>query len=271
MLRVSSLSALVALSLSLRAFGQTTVTFENSTLSQPLVGSNTYQNGATLSPSGSFTTMGATFNNFYDAGFDYWSGWAYSNVTDTTTAGFSNQYAAYNLSGGGSGDASANYALGSRGFPGDVSVQLAPWLQPSSMRITNTTYAALSMLNGDQFAKKFGGVNGNDPDWFLLTINGFNAANQSTGTVEFYLADYRFSDNSQDYIISEWATVNLSGFGLGTSYLSFGLSSSDVGNFGMNTPAYFAADNFSFNPVPEPTAMALVALAGIGMWFRRRR
>jgi hypothetical protein len=31
---------------------------------------------------------------------------------------------------------------------------------------TNTTYAALSMLSGDSFAKKFGGASGDDPDWF---------------------------------------------------------------------------------------------------------
>jgi hypothetical protein len=270
MLRVSSFTALAALSFSLPAFGQATVTFENPTLNQPLVGQNTYQNGATLSPSGSFATMGATFNNNYDAMWDVFSGWAYSNVADATTPGFGNQFAAYNISGSGSGDGSANYGIAFASNPGDATVQLPAGLQPHSMRVTNTTYAGLSMLNGDQFAKKFGGVSGNDPDWFLLTINGFNAANEATGTVEFYLADYRFSDNSQDYIISEWTTVDLSAFGAGTSYLSFGLSSSDVGNFGMNTPAYFAADNFSFNPVPEPSMTALVALAGIGVWLRRR-
>jgi hypothetical protein len=36
------------------------------------------------------------------------------------------------------------------------------------------------MLNGDSFAKKFGGASGNDPDFFKLTIIGKNAAEQTT-------------------------------------------------------------------------------------------
>src|SRR5207249_4062813 len=115
--------------------------------------------------------------------------------------------------------------------------------RPLSARIANTTYAALSMLNGDSFAKKFGGASGNDPDYFLLTITGLDSQQHSTGSVDFYLADYRFANNAQDYIVSDWTTVDLSSLGLDTQTLSFGLTSSDVGDYGMNTPAYFALDN----------------------------
>lgn len=255
------------------AHAQTTATFENATLNQPLPGPNTFQNGSTLSPLGSFSTVGLTFNNYYDAGFDYWSGWSYSNVKDVSTPGFGNQFAAYNLPGAGSGDGSDNYAVASVGFPADPTITTsATSMNLSSIRITNTTYAALSMLNGDSFAKKFGGSSGNDPDFFLLTIKGFDASNVSTGSVDFYLADYRFADNSLDYIIDRWTTVDLSGFAAGTKYLSFGLTSSD-NSFGfMNTPAYFAADNFMFAPVPEPSAMLLasfVSLAAFGMQVLR--
>ena len=31
------------------------------------------------------------------------------------------------------------------------------------------------MIYGDQFAKKFGGADGSEPDWFLLTISGQDA------------------------------------------------------------------------------------------------
>jgi hypothetical protein len=47
--------------------------------------------------------------------------------------------------------------------------------------------------------------------------------------------------------------------------LTFGLSSSDNGPFGMNTPAYFALDSLTVTPVPEPGALALAGLAaGLG-------
>jgi hypothetical protein len=42
------------------------------------------------------------------------------------------------------------------------------------------TYAALSMRDGDGFAKQFGGASGDDPDYFLLTITGRDALDAIT-------------------------------------------------------------------------------------------
>jgi hypothetical protein len=259
-----SLSVAVCLFLSPSVARAGVITFEDLSLS----GSNTYQNGATLNPPGSFTSGGATFNNSYNANFGVWSGWSYSNVVDNATAGFTNQYAAFNPSGG---DASAQYGVANAFSPGDATIALPAGQIPVSMRVVNTTYAALSMKNGDQFAKKFGGASGNDPDFFLLTITGKNAQNQSTGSVDFYLADFRFANNQSDYIVSQWTTVDLSKLGAGTSTLSFGLNSSDVGAFGMNTPAYFAMDNLQLTAIPEPSSLTLVAFAVGAFTFRARR
>ena len=41
--------------------------------------------------------------------------------------------------------------------------------------VTNTAWARTSMLEGDQFAKKFGGATGDDPDWFMVTFTGYDA------------------------------------------------------------------------------------------------
>ncbi|MCW5623505.1 MAG: DUF4465 domain-containing protein [Burkholderiales bacterium] len=127
------------------------------------------------------------------------------------------------------------------------------------------------MLNGDFFAKAFGGASGDDPDWFALTITGHDAAGDATGTVDFHLADYRFADNSLDYVVTDWTLVDLSALGT-VSSLTFSLSSSDVGDFGMNTPAYFALDNLSVAAVPEPSTwwMMGLGLAALGFAARRR-
>jgi hypothetical protein len=114
------------------------------------------------------------------------------------------------------------------------------------------------MLNGDAYAKKFGGVSGDEEDWFLLTITGKDAGGTEVGSVEFYLADYRFADNGQDYIVNTWEYVDLMGLGVVES-LEFSLSSSDMGSYGMNTPAYFALDMV----VPEPGTLVLLALGGV--------
>ncbi|GAF91706.1 unnamed protein product, partial [marine sediment metagenome] len=107
--------------------------------------------------------------------------------------------------------------------------------------VTNNNYVCYAMLDGDAFSKKFGGDSGNDPDWFLLTITGKDVDGVVTSTVDFYLADYRFADNSADYIVNTWQYVDLTSLGAVKS-LEFSLSSSDVGDWGMNTPAYFALD-----------------------------
>ena len=136
---------------------------------------------------------------------------------------------------------------------------------------TNTTYTALSMLQGDSFAKKFGGASGNDADWLKLSILGLNAANVVTGSVDYYLADYRFADNSLDYIVKNWTYVDLSSLGTVNS-LGFALTSSDTGSFGINTPAYFAMDSLSVTAVPEPShaVLFLSGLALLGVVAKRR-
>lgn len=267
MFRSAFVSVLV---LNLAARGQT-ITFED--LALPPAG---YYNGSTL-PNGSpapggatqFTSGGASFNNNYDSTIG-WAGWAYSRINNVSTAGFGNQYAAYNLPSG-SGDSSLTYGVAFQDFftPVTPTIQLPANTKPVSMRVTNTTYAALSMLNGDPFAKKFGGTSGNDPDFFVMTIRGYDALNNVVGTTNFYLADYRFSDNAQDYVISQWTSVDLSTLPATTTRLTFSLASSDNGSFGMNTPAYFALDNLVVSAVPEPGSLVLAVVGAAGLAMRR--
>lgn len=232
---------------------------------------DSFYNGSDMA--GGFTSRGAFFNNsFVDfgGGFVAWSGWAYSNMTDVITPGFLNQYSAYHLPNGG-GDASSLYGVAFCPLPGDSIINLPVGTRPLSLRITNTTYAALSMRDGDTFAKKFGGPSGDDPDFYRLIIEGLDAHNQSTGSITFYLADYRFADNAFDYILSQWSDVNLSALPDSTTRLSFALESSDVGEFGINTPTYFAMDNLQVAPVPEPVAAALLIVSsGLG-WIACRK
>jgi hypothetical protein len=246
-----------------------TLDFEDVGANLPIAGNPFYNGSSALPGPTDFTSGGATFANSFTnfGGGCCWDGFAYSQVTDNTTPGFTNQYSAF--PGGGAGG-SATYAIGfTAGGSGVSTIDFGTDVVLSDAFVTNTTYAALSMENGDPFSKKFGGASGNDPDFFVLTITGLDGFGASIGSVELYLADFRFADNGLDYIVDSWVSVGLSGLGP-VRGLDFTLASSDNGAFGMNTPAYFALDDLGFTVVPEPGTGTLLALGLAALRVRRR-
>jgi len=214
------------------------------------LGADPYWNGS--DGSGGFSSGSATFSNNYNATYMSWDGFAYSNISDTTSSGWAAQYNA--ITGGGQGG-SANYGISYVGWAEPPTITLNTAGIVDGFYVTNNNYAYYSMLNGDAYAKKFGGISGDEADWFLLTITGKDASGAVVDSAGFYLADYRFADNSQDYIVNTWEYVDLTELGTVNS-LEFSLSSSDVGSYGMNTPAYFALDTI----VPEPSTLVLLAV-----------
>ena len=109
------------------------------------------------------------------------------------------------------------------------------------------------MKNGENYTKKF-----EQGDWFKLTITGLNADGETTGTVDFYLADLRSENESEHYILNEWKWCDLSSLGE-VKRLEFTMSSTDNDpQWGMNTPAYFCMDNLGVT-APVPTAVESIA------------
>lgn len=106
-----------------------------------------------------------------------------------------------------------------------------------SLDVCNTTYAYLSMKNGDSFANK---LTYDNKGYFRVTFTGVNAAGAETGTVEYYLADFRTA--SAPGIAEGWHKVDLSPLG-SVHKVMINFEGSDVGEYGLNTPAYCAIDN----------------------------
>ncbi len=233
---------------------------------------SSYHNGGPATNSAGWSSGGAAFSNTFTdfgGGFSAWAGFAYSNTSDTSTPGFGNQYSAYSLTTPNSGVYGVAYYSAYDPAP---RITFAGEVAPLSVLLTNNTYAALEILNGSDFAKKFGGASGDDADWFTVTFTGYDASNAVTGAVTFYLADYRFSNNALDYVVSDWTSVDLTGLGTGVKSIQLGFASSDVGMFGINTPTYVALDNLNFAAVPEPSsAAAFAGLAVLAAGASRRR
>lgn len=197
---------------------------------------DTFLNGS--DGSGEFLESAISFPNSYDPMWDSWSGWSISTMTDTETRGFTNQYAS--ISGGGA-EGTDHYATSF--ILGETTINASDFQgYVSGFYINNSTYAYYSMLEGDAFAKKFGGVDGTDPDYFYVSIKDDNNPSDS---IIFFLADFRPDDPAEDYIINEWTWIetNLTG------NISMTLYSSDVGSFGINTPTYLCIDEMQLVPV----------------------
>lgn len=221
---------------------------------------NSYDNGS--SGGGDFILDGwISVNNYYDTAWMSWNGFAVSNMTDDTTAGWGNQYSAFSASGA---NGSSNFGVA---YYNPVITAQAAIID--SFKISNSSYAAISMRDGDAFAKQFGspnnasgipdGTNGEDffKVWMICTDN----LNGTKDSIDFYLADYRFPNNNDDYIIDEWVNIDLTGLSVNVGSISFRFESSDVGQFGMNTPAYFVVDDIAYNPLESVDELTTAELA----------
>lgn len=188
---------------------------------------------------GGFANGHFYYRQNYDTAWKSWSGIAVSNHKDTVTNSYTNEFS--NIIGGGY-NASENFAVcyNSGTIVSEKSSKL------HGLYVTNTTYAYHTIKNGSAFSKKFGGASGNDKDWFRVKFVSYNNGNRAD-SLYFYLADYRFDDNKQDYVLKKWEYVSFSGFMQYTDSLKISFESTDNGTFGMNTPAYMAFDDFNFS------------------------
>ena len=225
------------------ADAQTVATFDTLTL----VGTDTfYVNYSNPGNDVGFDDGLAHFECVYDTAFGFKSlaeGFVYSNMTDSVTGTYMNPNSAKTAKGYSN---SAQYLVGFA-YNGPIFATLKGKAKGKPVKgfyITNSTFAYETMKKGDGFAKKFGGVPNTEPDWFKLTIKGFLNGTKKPDSVNFYLADFRSADSTQDYIVKTWEWLNLLPLG-NVDSLTFELSSTDTaGGFGMNNPAYFCMDNF---------------------------
>ncbi|MCD6012438.1 MAG: hypothetical protein K0Q79_2300 [Flavipsychrobacter sp.] len=229
-----------ALVLGTTAMAQPVATFESLSLS---TSDTFYVNYSAPGTDVGFNNGLAHFPCVYDTSSwgDFWSyGFAYSNMTDSVTSGFTNQYSAKTAIGYGG---SSQYAVSWGQFNKVILLGGAVGQPVQGFYVTNSTYTYNSMRDGDMFARKF-----HNGDWFKLTVQGYSGGVLQPTMVTTYLANFLFPDTTMNYILKDWQWVNLASLGPVDS-LEFSLSSTDNGMWGMNTPAYFCIDNFTTNDI----------------------
>ncbi|MCB9000035.1 MAG: DUF4465 domain-containing protein [Bacteroidales bacterium] len=192
---------------------------------------------------GSDGSTGFTEGNFkfkinYSEEYLSWTGFAVTNNSDTITADYSNQYSSITGSGAGG---TAQYAV-LYTFASDT-IELIKPAKITNIALSNTTLTYYTILNGNDYSKKFGGETGEDPDYFHLYLSVVTAdGKQINFSSPIPLADYTFTDSNMDYISKTWEYYDLSDAG-DIKYLIFSFDSSDKSVYGINTPAYVCIDN----------------------------
>ncbi len=98
------------------------------------------------------------------------------------------------------------------------------------MYVTCTTYLAHVYVNGNGFSKA-----ATESDWFKVTATGYDANGTVVGETEFMLCEGTTAKTT-------WEKWDLSVLGK-VQKVTFNLTGTDVGDYGLNTPAYFAYDD----------------------------
>lgn len=179
----------------------------------------------------SYSTNAATFRNV-DYGYS-WAGFAFSAVSNVTVNWYTNQYAAI-------APRTSTYAVGFHSHWDNVAPEIAFAVPaaPRSVLLNNTTWAALSMRHGCAPARAFSAG-----DTFILTLTACDADGQVLAATNHFLADFR---DGKTFIQTNWTELDLSWMPPGVASLVGTLETTDVGEWGANTPTYFALADFTY-------------------------
>lgn len=223
------LSFIAALLFALNGMAGDVVTFEEIEVNE-----NGYQND--FGDDSYFELGGFTFNSNYFPEWLYWSGFAISSRTETTFVNLTpdqfNSCVGHGVNG--SEKFCVVYPQGE-----EIEVDDPEGTVVSGFYATNEAWAVDAILNGDGMTPGAFATG----DWFKVTVTGKHA-DETTESIDFYLADYRSENESDHYYLTDWTWVDLTPLGKVTS-LTFQLDSSRKNDWGMTTPGYFCMDDFN--------------------------
>lgn len=185
----------------------------------------------------------------------WWGGFALSNQTSTVFESYADQF----KSAVGSGHNSANYAVvysyTGANYAANVT-NAADGADVSGFYVTNTANNVNAYVNGDGMSTAPGGFA--KGDWFKMTVNVVKA-DDTTASMDYYLADYRADNEADHYYLDTWQWVDLRQFGK-IKKVTFGFEGTKRNAYGLTTPTYACLDDFGGN---REISDAKKALAGI--------
>lgn len=172
-----------------------------------------------------------------------WFGFCPSKVNDA--ADYSDDWTNHqwaSIAGGGVNGPNSPYVVAcwNTGDANSCTMRLADHgvFYPDDLYITNTTYGYYAMKNGTPFSRAFG-----PDDRCMLEITGYLNGVKKYATVEVFLA------NGTD-ILNTWKSIEVSKLGT-VDTIVFTMTSTDSGQWGMNTPAYFCIGSMGYTEMAD--------------------
>lgn len=190
---------------------------------------------------GTFKSGSYEFVNSVNPAWGSWMGCSYSNMTATSFESYDKDQ--WNSAAGHGANGSANYGVLYGNSLPNTPMEIIKVLDGGAegriiagMNITNSAWVVECVKNGNGVAQKFA-----QGSWFKVIFTG-TKADESTASVEYYLADYS-SENEADWTcLTDWAWVDLSSLGKVVS-LSISFDGTDKSYGYLNTSTYVCIDN----------------------------
>ena len=178
------------------------------------------------------------FEYFYNEEYAYWGGFVNSTVKDNdpTNGLYANQYAVYNTSAA-SGNGFMLYYYDAYNEPCDILLKKNVVLSDVKLNLTTYTYASITNEDINDFARAF-----EDGDYLKVVFTGMNG-DEVKGVVECYVVDFR--DGKRE-VATSWNEYSLSSLGAGYDRVRVTIETTDVGEWGANTPLYIAMDDLTY-------------------------
>ena len=176
---------------------------------------------------------------FYNEEYQYWGGFAVSKCfeTDAAKGVYENQYSAFNTKAA-DGAWFLLYYYDSYSEPCDLIFKKSVMLNSVKLNLTTYTYASITDENINTFARKF-----DEGDYLKVVFTPLDAFERPAGDgVECYVVDYR---DGKRFIADNWQTFYLGFMAYGNVRVT--IETSDVGEYGANTPLYICIDSLEYN------------------------
>ena len=175
---------------------------------------------------------------FYNEEYAYWGGFVQSKVKDTDPANglFTNQYAVYN-SAAASGESFMLFYYDAYNEPCDIRLKKDVTLSEVKLNLTTYTYASITNEAINDFARTF------DEGDYLKVVFTSMKGNEVKGVEECYVVDFR--DGKRE-MATDWNEYLLTNLGEGYNRVRVTIETTDVGEWGANTPLYIAMDDLTY-------------------------